>query len=63
MKKLRFLALLLLIAATLPIYASADVAGIGVVIVFGLLPYVLIAAVIIIAVVLIVKAIQRKKQQ
>ena len=63
MKKLRFLALLLLIAAALPVYASADVAGIGVVIVFGLLPYVLIAAVIVIAVVLIVKAVRRKKQQ
>ena len=63
MKKLRFLALLLLIAATLPIYASADVAGIGVVIVFGLLPYILIAAIVVIAVVLIVKAIRRKKKQ
>ena len=63
MKKLRFLALALLIAAALPIYASADVAGIGVVIVFGLLPYVLIAAIIVIAVVLIVKAIRRKKKQ
>ena len=63
MKKLRFLALLLLIAATLPIYAAADVAGIGVVIVFGLLPYILIAAIVVIAVILIVKAIRRKKKQ
>ena len=63
MKKLRFLALALLIAAALPIYASADVAGIGVVIVFGLLPYILIAAIVVIAVILIVKAIRRKKKQ
>ena len=63
MKKLRFLALALLIAAALPIYASADVAGIGVVIVFGLLPYILIAAIVVIAVVLIVKAIQRKRNK
>ena len=63
MKKLRFLVLALLIAALLPTYASADVAGIGVVIVFGLLPYILIAAIVVIAVVLIVKAIQRKRNK
>ena len=63
MKKLRILVLALLIAALLPTYASADVAGIGVVIVFGLLPYILIAAIVVIAVVLIVKAIRRKKKQ
>ena len=63
MKKLRFLALLLLIAAALPVYASADVANIGLMIAFGLLPYILIAAILVIAVVLIVKAIRRKKKQ
>ena len=63
MKKLRFLALVLLIAALLPTYASADVAGMGVVIVFGLLPYLLIAAVVIIAAVILVKAVKRRKNQ
>ena len=63
MKKLRFLALALIVAAALPIYASADVAGIGVVIVFGLLPYILIAAIVIIAVVALVKVIKKKKSK
>ena len=63
MKKLRFLALVLLIAALLPTFASADVAGVGTIIVFGLLPYLLIVAVVIIAVVILVKAIKKKKQK
>ena len=63
MKKLRFLALMLLVTALLPTFASADVAGIGVVIVFGMLPYVLIAAVVIIAVVVLVKVIKKKKSK
>ena len=63
MKKLRFLALALLTAALLPTYASADVANVGLMIAFGLLPYVLIAAIIVIAVVLIVKAVRRKKNR
>ena len=63
MKKLRFLALVLLIAALLPTFASADVAGVGTIIVFGLLPYLLIAAVVIIAAVILVKAVKRRKNK
>lgn len=63
MKKLRFLALALLIAALLPTYASADVANVGLMIAFGLLPIVLIVAVVSIAVVILVKAIKKKKQK
>ena len=63
MKKLRFLALVLLITALLPTFASADVAGVGTIIVFGLLPYLLIAAVVIIAAVILVKAVKRRKNQ
>ena len=63
MKKLRFFALVLLITALLPTFASADVAGVGTIIVFGLLPYLLIAAVVIIAAVILVKAVKRRKNQ
>ena len=63
MKKLRFLAVALIIAALLPTYVSADVANVGLMIAFGLLPIVLIVAVVIIAVVILVKAIKKKKRK
>ena len=63
MKNLRFFALVLLTAAILPTFAYADVAGVGTIIVFGLLPYLLIAAVLIIAAVILIKAVKRRKKE
>ena len=55
--------LLLLTALAFPAFASADVAGVGTIIVFGLLPYVLIAAVIVIAIVVIVKCLKNRNNK
>ena len=60
MKRFSSYLLIFLAALAFPAFASADVAGIGTIIVFGLLPYVLIAAVVIVAVVILVKVIRKK---
>lgn len=62
MKKMKVFSLALLFSILLSTFASADVAGIGTVIVFGLLPYVLIAAVVVIAVVVLVKVLKHRRQ-
>ena len=62
MKRVFVLLLLALSALAFPTFAFADVAGIGTMIVFGLLPYILIAVVIVIAVVILVKAIRKRRK-
>ena len=62
MKKITVLLLIVLAALAFPIFAFADVAGVGTIIVFGLLPYLLIAAVVVVAVAVLVKAIKNRKK-
>ena len=62
LKRLSVLLLSVIAALAFPTFAFADVAGIGTIIVFGLMPYILIAAVVVIAVVLLIKAIRKRKK-
>ena len=62
MKKFTSALFAVLVALALPIYAFADVAGVGTIIVFGLLPYVLIGAALVVAVVILIRYIRRKRK-
>lgn len=63
MKKLLSFTYLLLIFFAFPVFASADVANVGIIIALGVLAYVLIAAVIIIAIAILIKLIRRKRNK
>lgn len=62
MKRLTTTFLAVLAVLAFPTVAFADVAGVGTIIVFGLLPYVLIAAVVIVAAVILIRAIKRRNK-
>lgn len=61
MKRLLIAALTVLTVLAFPMAALADVAGVGTIIVFGLLPYILIAAVLVTAVVVLIKVLRRRR--
>lgn len=63
MKKLTVAILTVLAALSFPVLAFADIAGVGVVVTLGLLPYILIAAVVVTVIVILVKAIRRRKNK
>ena len=62
MKSLIAYSILILSFFAFPVFASADVAGVGVFIALGALAYILIAAVIILAVAILIKLIRGKRK-
>ena len=61
MKRVIVFTLTILAALAFPVFAFADVAGVGTIIVFGLLPYILIASVIVTAIVVLIVTLRRRK--